>query len=560
MNSLPIGTSLQEGKYRIKGVLGQGGFGITYLATMKLQIQGPLGMMDGEIKVAVKEFFMKELCNRDQLTSSVSVPSIGSQELIERYRKKFIKEANNIAALQHKHIIKVIDVFEENQTAYYVMEYIEGCSLQEWIKTHGAMPEKEAVACISQIASALDYIHQHHINHLDVKPGNILRKLDAHVVLIDFGLAKQYDPEGNQTSSTPIGVSAGYAPIEQSKPGGVGQFSAPTDIYSLGATLYKLLTGITPPDASDILNDGFPSLPFPITPQIAYAMEKAMQPGRSNRPQNIRQFMALLKGEGVKENEEDTVILKKEIEREKEVEKVEVMEIPVTPQTDIYEENNDKPISNWLKSKSIFAMGILGNFGWWITTIVAILFFFPLILGWQTWQNLTGEICQSLGVEYYWGENTDMEFIIIGLLGIIFVFIGFYHSMTLFPASIRKKLKYNTIIVPILVFAPIWYYLSIITLIIYLFLTVCLMMAWINFSYKKKYCISDEKNNKQAIELLLYPILFLVVFDIWLLVFARELDEFNIMALLGGIFLFVMSYRIQHVWKELPSFLIKQHA
>ncbi|WP_106830276.1 serine/threonine protein kinase [Parabacteroides pacaensis] len=559
-NSLSIGTSLQEGKYRIEGVLGQGGFGITYLATMKLQIQGPLGMMDGEIKVAVKEFFMKELCNRDQLTSYVSVPSVGSQEVIERYRKKFIKEANNIAALQHKHIIKVIDVFEENQTAYYVMEYIEGCSLQEWIKTHGAMPEKEAVRCISQIASALDYIHQRYINHLDVKPGNILRKLDTNVVLIDFGLAKQYDPEGNQTSSTPIGVSAGYAPIEQSKPGGVGQFSAPTDIYSLGATLYKLLTGITPPDASDILNDGFPSLQSHMTPQLANAIEKAMQPSRGNRPQNIRQFMALLKGEGIKENEEDTVLLKKEIENEKEVEKVEVIETPVMPETDNHEENNATPLSHWLKSKSIFAIGILGNIGWWITTIVAILFLFPFVEGWETWQNLTAEICQSLGIKYYWGENTNMEFIIIGLLGIIFVFIGFYHSMTLFPDSIRKKSKYNTIIVPLLVFAPVWYYLSVITLIIYLFLTICLMMAWINFSYRKKYSLSNEKSNKQAIELLLYPVLFLVVSDIWRIGFARELEEFNIMALLGGIFLFIMAYRIQHVWKELPSLLTKQHA
>ena len=106
---------LQGGKYRILSLLGQGGFGITYLAEHTL-----LGR-----KVAVKEFFMKDVCNRED-DSRVSVPSLGSRELVEKFRIKFLKEARLIATFNNPHIISVYDVFEENGTAYYVMEYLEG--------------------------------------------------------------------------------------------------------------------------------------------------------------------------------------------------------------------------------------------------------------------------------------------------------------------------------------------------------------------------------------------------------------------------------------------------
>jgi hypothetical protein len=217
--------------------------------------------------------------------------------MVGRYREKFIKEAKNIAKLKHTNIVKVIEVFEENETAYYVMEYIEGCSLQE-VRDKGALPEKEALGYIRQVASALDYIHGLQMNHLDVKPSNILRKINSDdVVLIDFGMSKQYDASGSQTSSTPVGVSAGYAPIELSTQNGVSQFSAPTDIYSLGATLYKLLTGNTPPDATTIINDGLPALPSHISPATSAAITAAMTPAKRNRPQSIRRFLNLLDNE-----------------------------------------------------------------------------------------------------------------------------------------------------------------------------------------------------------------------------------------------------------------------
>jgi len=293
---LSPGTKLHKGKYNIKCVLGQGGFGITYLALMKIEVQGPLGMIESEVQVAIKEFFMRDLCNRDSETSHVSVPSLGSRELVDKFRKKFIKEANNIAALQHPHIIKVIEVFEEKGTAYYVMEYIEGFSLNELVNQQGALPEAQALTYIRQTASALDYLHQKRINHLDIKPANILLRKSGDIVLIDFGLAKQYDVMGEQTSSTPVGVSVGYAPIEQSTSGGVSQFSAPTDIYSLGATLYKLITGETPPSASEVMNEGLPPLPKSVGAPVVAAIQKAMEPGRKKRPQSIEEFLNLLGG------------------------------------------------------------------------------------------------------------------------------------------------------------------------------------------------------------------------------------------------------------------------
>ena len=275
---------MKYGEYRIERELGHGGFGVTYSA-----VQVGLNR-----RVAIKEFFMSEYCNRDAETSHVTVPSEGSRELVARFRNKFIKEAQNIASLKHPHIISIYDVFEDNGTAYYVMEYLDHGSLADLVKRQGRLPEADALSYIRQIADALRYIHARKMNHLDVKPGNILIDEEGHAVLIDFGLSKRYDDEGNQTSTTPVGISHGYAPLEQYKKGGVGTFSPATDIYSLGATLYKLITGATPPDADVISDDGLPALPHGISSSTANAIERAMQPGRKKRPQTIEEFLALL--------------------------------------------------------------------------------------------------------------------------------------------------------------------------------------------------------------------------------------------------------------------------
>ena len=179
---LSKGTTLQNSKYQIEKVLGQGGFGITYLARQEIL----------EREVCIKEFFMRDFCNRSETNSAVTLGTSANKELIERYLNKFIKEARTIATLDHPNIIHIHDIFKENDTAYYVMDYIEGESLSEMVKRRGALPEEEAVKYIRSVADALKYVHQRSINHLDVKPGNIMvRHSDSHVFLLFFCLYHQ---------------------------------------------------------------------------------------------------------------------------------------------------------------------------------------------------------------------------------------------------------------------------------------------------------------------------------------------------------------------------------
>ena len=282
---LQPGTYLQGDKYRIIRALGSGGFGITYLAEHEL----------AERKVCIKEFFPKEFFNRNDDSRSISLGSQGSAKIMDAYKAKFIKEAKTIARLKHPNIIHIHDVFEENNTAYYVMEYIEGESLSDLVKRCGALVEAEAVRYIRSVAEALGYIHERKIMHLDVKPANVmLNSEDGQVVVIDFGLSKQYDEEGHQTSSTPVGISAGFAPMEQYQQGGVKEFSPETDIYSLGATLYYLVTGQVPPQAVCVADEGLPELPAHLSSGVRNAIERSMTFQRKHRPHSAKEFLALL--------------------------------------------------------------------------------------------------------------------------------------------------------------------------------------------------------------------------------------------------------------------------
>ena len=275
-------TVLQGGRYTILKVLGQGGFGITYLAEQMLLKK----------QFAIKEFYLQDLCARDK---TGFVTTLTQADMVDRYRKKFIKEAQILARLRHPGIVRVTDVFEENGTVYYVMEYVEGESLAEMVSRKGALPEPVALRYISKVADALDYIHQSKVNHLDLKPANIMiRRADDEPVIIDFGVSKQYDGKKNQTTSTPPGVSNGYSPLEQYKPEGVSTFSPQADIYSLGATLFKLLTGKTPPIATDIVNDGLPPMPSSISPKVRATIEKAMQFRKNDRPGSVRDLMRMM--------------------------------------------------------------------------------------------------------------------------------------------------------------------------------------------------------------------------------------------------------------------------
>ena len=301
---LKKGTLLQGGKYKIEKVLGQGGFGITYLATQ----------INLNRKVAIKEFFMKDMCCREEDTNQVYYISSDSN-FVDNFKNKFIKEAQTISSLNHRNIIRIHDTFEENGTAYYAMEYIDGCSISDILKQQGKLQEDVAIQYIKEVAEALNYIHSKHINHLDIKPSNIMvRQVDNSVVLIDFGVAKQYDlltDEG--TTSTPVGVSHGYSPLEQYSDGGVQNFSPQSDIYALGATLYTMVVGEKPPHAVSISQNGSPTIPNTISPNIRNAITAAMKLKRSERPQSVSSFVNILNGLDC--NEETLVITKQKKSR-----------------------------------------------------------------------------------------------------------------------------------------------------------------------------------------------------------------------------------------------------
>lgn len=288
MQELRKGSLLQGGKYRIEKVLGQGGFGITYLAEQVVLHR----------KVAIKEFFMKEYCERDDSTSQVTLGTTsGSKDLVLRFRGKFIREAQMIASLEHPNIVKIHDIFEENGTAYYVMPYLGSESLSDQVKKNGSLPERDALRYIRQVSSALSYIHGRNSLHFDVKPSNILVNNADEAILIDFGISKHYDESGSQTSSSPVGVSKGYAPLEQYQQNEISSFTPATDIYALGATLLALLTGVVPPSASEVNEEGLPPISTKISKTTRDAIIKAMQPRRKDRPQNIKEFLELIDGE-----------------------------------------------------------------------------------------------------------------------------------------------------------------------------------------------------------------------------------------------------------------------
>ena len=290
-HSLPIGTILKGNAYTytIDKVLGQGSFGITYLATT--MIQGPLGKV--KVPVALKEFYAKELDSRqkDGVVTARTMDGVAF-----RYAKAFRRESENLSKMEHPGIVNVLESFEANGTFYYSMEYLSGGSLDGKVKGAG-IPEKEALPLVKQIGEALSYMHGLKMMHLDLKPKNVMLNGDGTPVVIDFGLSKQYDENGEPESSSTIGLGTpGYAPLEQAAPTS-SLFQPTLDVYALGATLFKMLTGKTLPDATIILNRSFPADELKakgVSESTIDAIRQAMSPLVSGRPQTIDAFLSLL--------------------------------------------------------------------------------------------------------------------------------------------------------------------------------------------------------------------------------------------------------------------------
>ncbi len=235
--ALPPSTHIEE--FVIERVLGAGGFGITYLAR------------DTRLnrKVVIKENLPAQFCFRDPSSMSVSPRHTHGEDLdnFQWSLENFSRESAMLASLDHPGIVKVLRSFEAFGTAYFVMPYVEGEALDELAKQRAGDPfkEKELRDLLEDVLSALIYLHERGIYHRDIKPGNILITSEGKPVLIDFGAARQRLSERSMT----VVESAGYTPFEQLQSrGNVGPWS---DLYALGATLEKILTGEAPPKAAD---------------------------------------------------------------------------------------------------------------------------------------------------------------------------------------------------------------------------------------------------------------------------------------------------------------------
>lgn len=302
-NMLQVGTIL-HGTYKIESYLSSGGFGNTYLAKN----------IEFDETYAIKEFFVKGVCQRDGNSTTISVSNAENTNSFEQQREKFKKEARRLRSLSNPHIVKVYDLFEENGTAYYVMDYVDGENLSARLKrTNASLAESEVRNYLNQILDGLEAIHNEGMFHLDIKPANIM--VDSHdvVKLIDFGASKQQSTVGGATMSTGISYTNGYAPSEQMAQS-YDKFGPWTDFYALGATMYKLLTNQDPPSVSDLSEDETEDkhLALPM-PNVSGEMKKLvvwmMQEKRLKRPKNVGEIRRILQQSSVAtSNNEETKV------------------------------------------------------------------------------------------------------------------------------------------------------------------------------------------------------------------------------------------------------------
>ena len=275
--TLAPGTVLQ-GKYRLDGVLGQGGFGITYAA-----VQQQLG-----IRVAIKELFPAGTLRQGM---TVRPPVTLNLAGWAQAKRDFTEEGRVLARFGHPDIVRVMDLFEEAGTAYLVMEFLEGQTLGGRIERGGALPAGEVEAVARRMLGALGLIHGAGLLHRDLKPDNILLEQGGRIVLIDFGSARGY-AQGQTVNHTRL-VTPGYAPLEQY--GTAARFGPYTDIYALGATLYHALTGQAPPAATNrMLGTPLPALPPNTPPGLRRALERSLEIKVTDRPQTTDEVLALL--------------------------------------------------------------------------------------------------------------------------------------------------------------------------------------------------------------------------------------------------------------------------
>ena len=289
--ALKVGTQVQGGEYTytVEQIIGQGGFGITYKVSARIKI----GKIEQVTYFAMKELFLGDLCERDHTTNRVKF-SAPTREKVENSKKDFLSEARRLNSIDHPNVVAVNEVFEANDTAYYVMEYLTGDSLRRYIDKNGVLNEEQTKTLIAPLLNAVGYLHDNRLTHLDIKPDNIMLKpgRDGELipVLIDFGLSKHYDTSGNATSTVRMsGLSHGYAPLEQYE--GITTFTPQADVYALAATMLFCMTGSDPVKASEASADWIRSvLPTEVSIATADALCHAMKAIKTERSQSVSSF------------------------------------------------------------------------------------------------------------------------------------------------------------------------------------------------------------------------------------------------------------------------------
>jgi len=279
--ALPPGTTLDGGRYSLGRVLGRGGFGITYLGSETQARQ----------TVAIKELFPFGSARRG---AKVVPRGIGYGDFLEAVRR-FRDEANTLQSFDHPQIVDVYTVFEENDTVYMAMEYLQGKTLLEMLQEERALGEAKAIEYTIQVGYALDAMHRASLLHRDIKPSNVIVTNDGRVVLFDFGTVRAF--AGGQTSQMTAQLTPGYAPLEQY--GRNARFGSYTDIYALGAMLYHLLTGEMPLPATDRAGGEELRPPHHVNPAISNAASEAvmwaMEMKIDRRPQSVGGFIEVLR-------------------------------------------------------------------------------------------------------------------------------------------------------------------------------------------------------------------------------------------------------------------------
>jgi len=277
---LPVGAFLRGGKYRVDRYLSSGNFGNTYIVT---------DMASG-VHLAMKEFYLRGYCYRTNMRQVTMSPAV-SPERINQHRDKFKKEAFRMKELKGDHVVHIYDLFDENNTSYYVMDYVQGESLASYMEHTGKpLTEEQTLYILDQLLDGLEEVHKEKIWHLDLKPDNIMIDRNGKVVIIDFGASKQLGDSGKYTGTTGVlCYTPGYAPIEQMSQD-MASIGPWTDIYALGATLYNLLTNITPTmQGPDTLR-----YPIPVSKKTRDLISWMMSMERTKRPQSIAAIRGFL--------------------------------------------------------------------------------------------------------------------------------------------------------------------------------------------------------------------------------------------------------------------------